>query len=88
MMKEKNGRRYGVLNIGAPYALLSGKWMKDKCGAEVTPLVTSGRVNRIVAFMNGQLDATSVQFSDRIALNAERPNEFPILIKFAKGNLV
>jgi hypothetical protein len=42
----------------------------------------------IVAFMNGQLDATSVQFSDRIALNAERPNEFPILSKFAKEILV
>jgi hypothetical protein len=84
MMKKKNGKRYGVLNIGAPYALLSGKWMKDKCGTEATPVVTSGRVDRIVAFMRGQLDATSVQCSGRIALNAERPNEFPILRKFAK----
>jgi hypothetical protein len=40
--------------------------MKDKCGAEATPLMTSGCVNRIVTFMNGQLDATCVQFSDRI----------------------
>jgi hypothetical protein len=86
MMKKKNGKRYGVLNIGAPYALLSGKWMKDKCGTEATPVVTSGRVDRIVAFMHGQLDATSVQCSGRIAFNAERPNEFLILRKFAKKN--
>src|SRR5262249_25790389 len=36
---DLNGKRYGVQNVGAPYALLSDKWMKDKCGAKATPLV-------------------------------------------------
>jgi len=81
---DLNGKRYGVQNVGAPYALLSDKWMKDKCGAKATPLVISGGENRIVALMNGQLDATSVQLSDWITLNTERPNEFPILMKFAE----
>src|ERR1043166_2369442 len=81
---DLNGKRYGVQNVGAPYALLSDKWMKDKCGAKATPLVFSGGENRIVALINGQLDATSVQLSDWITLNTERPNEFPILMKFAE----
>jgi len=81
---DLNGKRYGVQNVGAPYALMSEKWMKEKCGAKPTFLVISGGENRIVALMNGQLDATSVQLSDWIALNAERPNEFPIMMKFAE----
>jgi ABC-type nitrate/sulfonate/bicarbonate transport system substrate-binding protein len=81
---DLNGKRYGVQNIGAPYALMSEKWMKEKCGAKPTLLVISGGENRIVALMNGQLDATSVQLSDWITLNTERPNEFPILMKFAE----
>jgi hypothetical protein len=32
-MREKNGKRYGVLNIGAPYGR-SGKWIKDNAAAE------------------------------------------------------
>jgi ABC-type nitrate/sulfonate/bicarbonate transport system substrate-binding protein len=80
---DLNGKRYGVQNIGAPYALLSEKWMREKCGAKPTLLVISGGENRIVALMNGQLDATSVQLSDWITLNSERPNEFPIMMKFS-----
>jgi hypothetical protein len=81
---DLNGKRYGVQNIGAPYALLSEKWMREKCGAKPTLLVISGGENRIVALMNGQLDATSVQLSDWITLNSERPNEFPIMMKFSE----
>ena len=81
---DLNGKRYGVQNIGAPYALMSEKWMREKCGAKATLLVISGGENRIVALMNGQLDGTSVQLSDWINLNSERPDEFPILMKFAE----
>ena len=81
---DLNGKRYGVQNVGAPYALMSEKWMRDKCGAKATLLVISGGENRIVALMNGQLDGTSVQLSDWINLNSERPDEFPILMKFAE----
>jgi ABC-type nitrate/sulfonate/bicarbonate transport system substrate-binding protein len=81
---ELNGKRYGVQNIGAPYALLSEKWMRERCGAKPSLLVISGGENRIVALMNGQLDATSVQLSDWITLNSERPNEFPIMMKFSE----
>jgi ABC-type nitrate/sulfonate/bicarbonate transport system substrate-binding protein len=81
---DLNGKRYGVQNVGAPYALLSEKWMKDKCGAKPSLLPISGGENRIVALMNGQLDATSVQLSDWINLNTEKPNDFSILMKFAQ----
>jgi ABC-type nitrate/sulfonate/bicarbonate transport system substrate-binding protein len=58
--------------------------MTDKCGAKPSRLVIPGGENRIVALMNGQIDATFVQLSDWITLNAERPGQFPILMKFSE----
>jgi ABC-type nitrate/sulfonate/bicarbonate transport system substrate-binding protein len=81
---DLNGKRYAVHGTGSPYAITSEKWMADKCGAKPARLVIPGGENRIVALMNGQIDATFVQLSDWIALNAERPGEFPILMKFSE----
>jgi ABC-type nitrate/sulfonate/bicarbonate transport system substrate-binding protein len=58
--------------------------MRDKCGAKTSRLVIPGGENRIVALMNGQIDATFVQLSDWITLNSERPGEFPIMMKFSE----
>jgi ABC-type nitrate/sulfonate/bicarbonate transport system substrate-binding protein len=81
---DLNGKRYAVHGTGSPYAITSEKWMTDKCGAKPTRLVIPGGENRIVALMNGQIDATFVQLSDWINLNTERPGEFPILMKFSE----
>jgi ABC-type nitrate/sulfonate/bicarbonate transport system substrate-binding protein len=81
---DLNGKRYAVHGTGSPYAITSEKWMTDKCGAKPARLVIAGGENRIVALMNGQIDATFVQLSDWINLNAERPGEFPILMKFSE----
>jgi ABC-type nitrate/sulfonate/bicarbonate transport system substrate-binding protein len=81
---DLNGKRYAVHGTGSPYAIISEKWMTDKCGAKPSRLVIPGGENRIVALMNGQIDATFVQLSDWITLNAERPGQFPILMKFSE----
>jgi ABC-type nitrate/sulfonate/bicarbonate transport system substrate-binding protein len=81
---DLNGKRYAVHGTGSPYAITSEKWMTNKCGAKPTRLVIPGGENRIVALMNGQIDATFVQLSDWINLNVERPGEFPILMKFSE----
>jgi ABC-type nitrate/sulfonate/bicarbonate transport system substrate-binding protein len=81
---DLNGKRYAVHGTGSPYAITSDKWMTDKCGAKPARLVIPGGENRIVALMNGQIDATFVQLSDWININTERPGEFPILMKFSE----
>lgn len=81
---DLNGKRYAVHGTGSPYAITSEKWMTDKCGAKPSRLVIPGGENRIIALMNGQIDATFVQLSDWITLNSGRPGEFPILMKFSE----
>ncbi|MBI4492065.1 MAG: ABC transporter substrate-binding protein [Chloroflexi bacterium] len=80
--QDMNGKRYAVHSEGSPYATMSAKWMND-CGAKPNRLVISGGENRIVALMNGQIDATFVQLSDWINLDTQRPGEFPIIMRFA-----
>jgi NitT/TauT family transport system substrate-binding protein len=81
---DLNGKKYAVHGTGSPYALMSGKWMTDTCGAKPSRLVIPGGENRIVALMNGQIDATFVQLSDWISLNSARPGEYPILMRFSE----
>lgn len=81
---DLNGKTYAIHSTSSPYAVTSAKWMADQCGAKTKNLVIAGGENRVVALMNGQIDATFVQLSDWINLNHQRPGEFPIVMKFSE----
>src|SRR5262249_36247568 len=64
-----NGQRLAVQTpAGAFYTALQ-RWLAA-CGSSVDTLVIPGGENRVIALMNGQLEATQVQLADFLDLDA------------------
>jgi ABC-type nitrate/sulfonate/bicarbonate transport system substrate-binding protein len=73
-----NGQRLAVqVPAGAFYTGLQ-RWLAA-CGSSANNLVIPGGENRVVALMNGQIEATQVQLADFLDLDARTPGRYTIV---------
>jgi ABC-type nitrate/sulfonate/bicarbonate transport system substrate-binding protein len=82
---DLNGKKFAVQSKGSAYTAMSEQWMSQGgCNAKPQQLIISGGENRVVALVNGQIDATFVQLADWINLNNQKPGQFHILMTFSR----
>lgn len=77
--EDMDGKRFGIHGEASTASLLAVNYLENECGAELDILVIPGGENRIVALQNGELDGTSVAFTDYLLLDRELPGEYQLL---------
>ena len=77
--KAIDGKRFAIHDETATGSIVTKNWLLNDCHVKPTFLVVPGGENRVVALRNGQIDATFVQLSDWMNLNAQAPGKFHIV---------
>jgi len=82
---ELDGATIAIQSEGSTYTSIYRYWLETNCGVtNVEQLVISGGENRVLALLNGEIDATNVQMADFINLNRQAPGEFQIQANFGR----
>jgi ABC-type nitrate/sulfonate/bicarbonate transport system substrate-binding protein len=82
-----SGKRFAIHGETSGTSLSGKMWITDVCKASPTFLVIPGGENRIVALRNEQIDATLVQLSDWLNLDAQMPGRFHIILSAGPFNI-
>jgi ABC-type nitrate/sulfonate/bicarbonate transport system substrate-binding protein len=85
--KGLSGKRFAIHGETSGTSLAGKKWILDDCKASPTFLVIPGGENRIIALRNEQIDATLVQLSDWLNLDAQTPGRFHIILSGGPFNI-
>jgi NitT/TauT family transport system substrate-binding protein len=76
--KALDGKIYGMHGETSSSSLAGRRWLEQTCGVTPQIVIIPGGDNRIVALINGQLDATVVQLFDWLSLR-EQSADFKVL---------
>ena len=75
-----SGRTFAIHGETSGTSVAAKRWILDVCKASPTVMVLPGGENRIIALRNGQIDATLVQLSDWLNLDAQAPGRFHVIV--------
>ena len=81
------GSRFAIHGETSGTSVAAKRWISDVCKASPTILVLPGGENRIIALRNGQIDATLVQLSDWLNLEAQAPGKFHVIVSGGPFNI-
>jgi NitT/TauT family transport system substrate-binding protein len=81
------GRTFAIHGETSGTSVAAKRWILDVCKASPTVMVLPGGENRIIALRNGQIDATLVQLSDWLNLDAQAPGRFHVIVSAGPFNI-
>jgi ABC-type nitrate/sulfonate/bicarbonate transport system substrate-binding protein len=81
------GRTFAIHGETSGTSVAAKRWILDVCKASPTVMVLPGGENRIIALRNGQIDATLVQLSDWLNLDAQAPGRFHVIVAAGPFNI-
>jgi NitT/TauT family transport system substrate-binding protein len=81
------GSRFAIHGETSGTSVAAKRWILDVCKASPTIMVLPGGENRIIALRNGQIDATLVQLSDWLNLDAQAPGKFHVIVSAGPFNI-
>jgi ABC-type nitrate/sulfonate/bicarbonate transport system substrate-binding protein len=82
---DLNGKRVAIHAEGSTATAMIRTWIASTCKAAPNYLVIAGGENRSRALMNGQIEATPLQFSDWVNIQTLAPDKYKLLVNFAQG---
>lgn len=79
-----DGKRLAIHSEGSPATFMTRDWIAENCPG-ITPeyIILPGSENRYAALIQGEIDASPIELSDAIALEAEGGDRFGRLTAFA-----
>jgi ABC-type nitrate/sulfonate/bicarbonate transport system substrate-binding protein len=81
------GYRFAIHGETSGTSVAAKRWVQNVCKASPNIMVVPGGENRIIALRNGQIDATLVQLSDWLNLDAQAPGKFHVLVSGGPFNI-
>jgi NitT/TauT family transport system substrate-binding protein len=81
------GSRFAIHGETSGTSVAAKRWISDVCKASPNIMVLPGGENRIIALRNGQIDATLVQLSDWLNLDAQAPGRFHVIVSGGPFNI-
>ena len=81
------GSRFAIHGETSGTSVAGKRWVLDVCKASPNIMVLPGGENRIIALRNGQIDATLVQLSDWLNLDAQAPGKFHVIVSGGPFNI-
>jgi NitT/TauT family transport system substrate-binding protein len=81
------GTKFAIHGETSGTSVAAKRWILDVCKASPTIMVLPGGENRIIALRNGQIDATLVQLSDWLNLEAQAPGRFHVIVSGGPFNI-
>jgi len=81
------GSRFAIHGETSGTSVAAKRWILDVCKASPNIMVLPGGENRIIALRNGQIDATLVQLSDWLNLDAQAPGKFHVIVSGGPFNI-
>ena len=81
------GSRFAIHGETSGTSVAAKRWILDVCKASPNIMVLPGGENRIIALRNGQIDATLVQLSDWLNLDAQAPGRFHVIVSGGPFNI-
>jgi NitT/TauT family transport system substrate-binding protein len=84
---DLNGRPFGIFSEGAVATAMAKEWVGAQCGAGKKPnyLTIGGSDVRAQALLAGEIDATPLEISDVVTLEASGKTGFVQVVDFAKS---
>jgi NitT/TauT family transport system substrate-binding protein len=82
-----SGSRFAIHGETSGTSVAAKRWILDVCKAAPNIMVLPGGENRIIALRNGQIDATLVQLSDWLNLDAQAPGRFHVIVSGGPFNI-
>jgi NitT/TauT family transport system substrate-binding protein len=81
---DLNGRRLAIHSEGATSTAMVRNYIATKCpGTEPEYVVIAGSPNRYAALLAGQIDASPIEVSEAVSLEAEAGDRFHMVTSFA-----
>ena len=81
------GQRFAIHGETSGTSIAATRWVQNVCKASPNVMVVPGGENRIIALRNGQIDATLVQLSDWLNLDAQAPGRFHVIVSGGPFNI-
>jgi ABC-type nitrate/sulfonate/bicarbonate transport system substrate-binding protein len=81
------GQRFAIHGETSGTSIAAKRWVQNVCKASPNIMVVPGGENRIIALRNGQIDATLVQLSDWLNLDAQAPGRFHVIVSGGPFNI-
>jgi ABC-type nitrate/sulfonate/bicarbonate transport system substrate-binding protein len=81
------GQRFAIHGETSGTSIAAKRWVQNVCKASPNIIVVPGGENRIIALRNGQIDATLVQLSDWLNLDAQAPGRFHVIVSGGPFNI-
>jgi len=81
------GSKFAIHGETSGTSVAAKRWILDVCKASPNIMVLPGGENRIIALRNGQIDATLVQLSDWLNLDAQAPGRFHVIVSGGPFNI-
>jgi ABC-type nitrate/sulfonate/bicarbonate transport system substrate-binding protein len=82
-----SGAKFAIHGETSGTSIAANRWIQDVCKASPNIMVLPGGENRIIALRNGQIDATLVQLSDWLNLDAQAPGRFHVIVSGGPFNI-
>jgi ABC-type nitrate/sulfonate/bicarbonate transport system substrate-binding protein len=82
-----SGTKFAIHGETSGTSVAAKKWILNVCEASPNIMVLPGGENRIIALRNGQIDATLVQLSDWLNLDAQAPGRFHVIVSAGPFNI-
>lgn len=82
-----SGTKFAIHGETSGTSVAAKKWILNVCKASPNIMVLPGGENRIIALRNGQIDATLVQLSDWLNLDAQAPGRFHVIVSAGPFNI-
>jgi NitT/TauT family transport system substrate-binding protein len=81
---QLDGKRLAIHSEGSPATFMTRNWIEQNCpGINPEYIILPGSENRYAALLQGEIDASPIELSDAIALEAEGGDRFARLTAFA-----
>lgn len=81
---QLDGKRLAIHSEGSPATFMTRNWIAENCpGINPEYIILPGSENRYAALIQGEIDASPIELSDAIALEAEGGDRFARLTAFA-----
>jgi NitT/TauT family transport system substrate-binding protein len=83
--KGLEGVKLAIHSEGSPATFMLRNWIKNNCdGTKPSYLILPGSENRFAALLKGEIDASPIELSDAIALEAQGGDKYRRLTSFAE----
>ena len=82
-----SGTKFAIHGETSGTSVAAKKWILNVCKASPNIMVLPGGENRIIALRNGQIDATLVQLSEWLNLDAQAPGRFHVIVSAGPFNI-